>query len=490
MLITALVMSMGTAAFADGETTTPTGSITVTPPDGTQTTSKNTYKLYKVFDAITDGNGHYSYKLTGSHTTAPTGFILDDGGNVYFAEEVATGTEGAFQVMVGGETKTVKNKTALSASDISAIATYIASDTEVASKEVTGTTNAVFSGLEDGYYYVSTTTGTLVIIDSITPNQTIKDKNEVPPIDKKITQANSILDDDTSTADIDEAGKKAIAQVGTDVQYTLTVTKKKGAENYEVHDSMGAGLKYNKDVAITVGGTAVDAAKYTKTETDNSLVVTFDNDYMAGLADNTVITLIYTCLVTEDALQVDAAKNTAYLSYGHTPGENKTPVVETETYNAKFSVTKYDGSSQPLAGAGFVLKNSENKYYKYTAATDNTPETIAWVASIDDATEYTSQASTGKLNGEFTGLCNGTYTLVEKTVPTGYNQAADYSFTVAEKNVETSNLIQATNVINNQGTELPSTGGIGTTIFYVVGSIMVVAAGVLLVTKKRMSREG
>lgn len=494
-LIIACVMTIGmmsTMAFADGETAAANdGKITVTPPDGTQATSKNTYTLYKVFAAETDGS-NYSYKLSGSHDTVPAGFILDDAGNVYFAEEVATGTEGAFTVKVGGTDKLIKNKPTLSQTDINAIASYVTTADKVDEKEVTGTTPAVFSGLSYGYYYVATTTGTLVVIDSTKPDVNVEDKNEVPPLTKKITQANSVLPDDTSTTDIDEAGKKAIAQVGTSVQYTLTVTKKKGAENYEVHDTMGTGLKYNKDVAVTVGGTAVDATKYTKTETDSSLVVKFDNTYMASLADDTVITLVYTALVTEDALHTVPAKNTAYLSYGHTPGENKTPTVETETYNAKFSVVKKDGKDQFLGGAGFVLKNSAGKYYKYTAATESAPEKVEWVDALTDATEYTSKSTDGTLDGEFTGLPNGTYTLVENTVPTGYNKAADYTFTVNGADVtdafSASNLIQSTTVINNKGVELPSTGGVGTTIFYIIGGILILGAAIALISKKKFAR--
>ena len=87
----------------------------------------------------------------------------------------------------------------------------------------------------------------------------------------------------------------------------------------------------------------------------------------------------------------------------------------------------------------------------------------------------------------FTGLVDGTYTLVEKTVPSGYNKAADSTFTIAASDYTSDNLVQTAEVINNSGAELPSTGGICTTIFYIIGAILVIGAGVLLVTRRRMN---
>lgn len=469
----------GVAAFAAGS-----GIIEVTTPTGTTDTDKNTYTLYKVFDAITDGTGSYSYKkISGKTTALPAGFVEDDGGNIYFADIVDTAGTDTFKVMINGSETILKNKTTLDSTDISNIWNYVKNDSPVGSEAITGPGKVTFDGLDDGYYYVASTTGALVIIDSTRPKVEIVDKNEVPPMDKKITGASTI----------DADGKNAIAQVGTNVEYTLTITKKKGAENYILYDNLGAGLKYNKDAKVYIGTeeqtNTTGSTKYTKTtETDSALVVSFDNDWMAGLDDETVVKVVYTALVTEDALQTDPANNTAHLEYGHTPGENKTPTKTTHTYNAKFSVIKKDGKGEFLAGAGFVLKNN-NKYYKYTAATSVAPEKVEWVDNIDDATEYTSNATDGKLSGEFTGLADGTYTLVEKTVPSGYNKTADYTFTVKGADVagglEAENLIQSSEVINNQGSELPSTGGIGTTIFYAVGGLMVLGAAIIMVSRRK-----
>ena len=474
-LVLALVMVlMVGAAFASGDGTgeggeTPAassaaGSITVTPPAKTTDDSTNTYVLYKVFDAITDGSA-YTYSLTGSHTTVPTGFILDDAGNIYFAEEAAAGTEGAFDVMVGDVKKTIKNKASLSETDISNIAAYVTDADKIETITVTGTNPAVFSNLADGYYYVKSTTGALVIIDSTQPAISINDKNTVPELDKKITGATSM----------DQDGKKALAQVGTTVNYSSTIKVGKGAINYVYHDKMDPGLTYNNDVAVKNGDAVVADTNYTLDTADgDTFTVNFKNDYIKTLEVGTVLTITYSAVVNDNAVTVDPLKNTAKVTYGDAGSDNHTPDSETKVYEAKFTVTKKDGSDKALAGAGFVIKNSAGKYYKLTTTTTGegtaavTTNVVSWVDSIDDATEYTSDAN-GAVT-PFTGLANGTYTLVEKTVPTGYNGAAE----------------KAT-VINNQGTELPSTGGIGTTIFYVVGGLLLIGAAVVLVARRKAS---
>ena len=89
----------------------------------------------------------------------------------------------------------------------------------------------------------------------------------------------------------------------------------------------------------------------------------------------------------------------------------------------------------------------------------------------------------------FKGLADGTYQLVETKAPAGYNQlTGPQEVKVAGSTTDTTKLSVEAKVANSAGTLLPSTGGIGTTIFYVLGAVLVVGAGVLLVTKKRMSQ--
>ncbi len=446
-----MVMSMGMTAFAAATADSGKGgnaSITIKLPTNPNTTEdpEITYTVYKVFNATSNGTSSaIAYQIdtvNGNLTTdmIDAGFAVDDAGNV-------------------------SGPTSLDADAIAAIAAY-AKDSIGTFKAKPSDGTLTITGLEYGYYYITTTTGAAVTVNSTNPNASVDDKNAIPgPPDKKITGV--------TDGSLDEAGANAIAQVGTKVEFSATITKVKGAANYVFHDTMSQGLKYNDDVAVTPAGAVYDDT----VDGSDTITLTFDNEWLAGLDDNTTITITYSATVTSDALSIDAANNTASLDYGD---GNTTDTDTVKIYNAKFTVTKKidteDGD--PLAGAGFVIANTDKKYYKLAN------NVVTWVDSIDDATEYTSDAQ-GAVPA-FTGLADGTYTLIEKTVPEGYNKAADSTFTIKDGDYTAANLEQASTVPNKTGTALPSTGGIGTTIFYVVGAMLVIGAGVVLVTRRRM----
>ncbi len=508
-----MVLGMSTSVFAAVTTNSGEGgsaSIQITlPTDNAGTDEEITYHVYKVFDATQNGSA-ISYKIdstNGNLSAAMTaaGFLVDDGGNVHYGTFTADPdplpdgqTPGTY--FVGGVRGTIADTAELTQAALDAIAAYavdeVGDGTGYTAKPSDST--LTITGLEYGYYYITTTTGTVVTVDSTKPNAEVLDKNTIPNPPVK-----TIVEDFDGS--VDDAGKNAIAQVGTTVPFSVDIVKVKGATNYVFHDTMGTGLTYNGDVAVSVGGSAVTASSTINTTADNetfitttvgsdTVTVSFDNDWLAALADNTTITITYSAQVNSDALSIDYANNTATLDYGegHTTEED-----EVKVYNAKFTVTKQDGDGKALPGAGFVILNSAGKYYKLNpkAAADD-PATVGineaagpyvtWVDSIDDATEYKSDA-TGAVKA-FTGLANGTYTLHEKTVPDGYNQAADSTFTIAADDYKTANLEQASTVINEAGSVLPSTGGIGTTIFYIIGAILVIGAGVVLVTRRRMNK--
>ena len=434
-----VAFAIAVPAFAAG-----TGSITITPPDGVDEDATITYNIYKVFDA--DGNGTaISYKVMDGKTGVPAGFTVDAAGNVTYA---GTGTE-------------------LTDTDIAAIAAYVEGDTPVATVTSTGGADAVASNLPNGYYYITTTTGTVVTIDSTNPDAKVDDKNVVPGIDKTIGNYDSY----------DAQGKNAIAEVGKVVTYTVKITVGKGQTGYVMKDTLGTGLEY-VDGSLAVTGMTAEQ-DYKLTVDGQNITVKFEDDAVKafeGSADGIVVT--YKATVTSAALQDNPAKNTATISYGNNSQYTSEPSV-VNVYNAEISVLKTDGEDKPLAGAGFVLKNADGKYYTFAN------NAVTWVDDIEKADEHVS-GTDGKVPA-FNGLANGKYTLVEKTVPSGYNKAADQDITIKEADVTAGNLKQSATVINKSGSVLPSTGGMGTTIFYVIGGALVITAGVLLVTKRRMA---
>ena len=447
-LVLALALTLTLVGSAMASSTPANGSIEITPPTGI--TGNNTYYIYKVFDATGDTQGHISYKKIANKTeTLPYFFSEDTAGNITY-----TG-----------------NNTELDATEIAAIKTYIGSDQPVATATSVGEAKATATGLGFGYYYITTTTGSLVTIDSTNPYAQVNDKNSIPQLDKTITGA----------SDITDSGKKALAQLGTDVEYTVPITVGKGSINLAFHDTMETGLTFkgNNYVTVTASPAISTANWYTIKATPDQgedLTITF----IDGIAEDTVITVKYLATINAEALT--ALENDAYLTYGE---NHSTTHKTTETYNGEISVIKYNGAkanAQYLGGAGFKLKNADGKWYKLTGTV------VSWEDAQADGDEHISAAADGKVPA-FIGLANGTYTLVETTVPEGYNKAADVSLTIASGDYSLDNLQQVAEVENNQGQELPSTGGIGTTIFYIAGAVLVLGAAAVILARRKAEQE-
>lgn len=217
-------------------------------------------------------------------------------------------------------------------------------------------------------------------------------------------------------------------------------------------------------------------------------------DYPIGA--NIVVT--YTATINEKAVAI-ISNNEATLTYSDDPTnlEHKTttPPQKVDVYTSKIAIVKVekaadDATATPkkLEGAEFVLYKEEivegiqtPKYYKW----NDTDKKVEWVVNKAQAdvkkTDKKGEAS-------FDGLANGTYHLVETKAPAGYNQMTEAKTVVVNGDDPGASLTVNTTVENQAGTLLPSTGGMGTTVFYVLGAVLVVGAGVLLVTKKRMSR--
>ena len=423
-LIMALVLVMGLAVTAFAADSY---SITITPPNGVKST---TYKVYKVFDAVPGANGTISYTLVSGKTTAPAGFTVDAAGNVTYTGD-ATGDE-------------------LTPADIAAVKGYVTETDLVATVEVTDGNPVEVSLAKAGYYYIATTNGAVVAIDSTNPDAEVTDKNQVPTLEKKILVDGQPVD--ATTADI-----------AAPITFQLTITIPENATgDLTVHDKMGEGLIFG---SVTSTNDGFDTFNNPGDGCTRHWTI-----YNAANYAGQTKTITYTASLALNAPTDTLITNEAWLAYG--PYTYTHDEVNVSTY--KIDVYKWTGTeANGLAGAGFKLKNADGLYYT------NTYGIVSWTA---DGTEYTTEADDYTVS--FVGIANGVYTLEETTVPPGYNKAEDERIEIADASWTGQTMVK---VENKTGSELPSTGGIGTTLFYVVGALMMTGAAVLMITKKRMS---
>ena len=347
-----------------------------------------------------------------------------------------------------------------------------------------------FTNLELGYYLVDTTLGTLCSLDTTTPSVTIKEKNAEP------TNVKTVEEDSTGNY-----GPTNDADIGQTVNFKSTIAAQAGSENYVFHDKMSAGLTYTGVTGVTLNGENVDKASYTVKTTefsdDCTFEVIFTQAFCNTLKANDEIVISYTATVNEKAVIGSAGNpNESKIEYGESGKTTTTPPSKTTTYTWSFDVIKYtkkDGEEVKLAGAKFVLSKSVDGSNPIALVSEgNNAYRVAKTGETDTITEITTDST-----GSFTinGLDSDTYYLKETKAPDGYNTlkdsvevviGSDGKINVTEENA---NGVEAIKVENNTGAELPSTGGIGTTIFYIIGAVLVLGAFVLLVTKRRMNND-
>ena len=298
---------------------------------------------------------------------------------------------------------------------------------------------------------------------------------------------------------VDSAKETDAYSLGDDLSFTIATT----IPNYPANSSNATlkitdaptGLTIDPDtVVVKVGDdvvydkdTPMAAATGTANATAATITVDFAKAYILANGGKAV-TVTYTAELTSVNAVYGTAENNAKVEYNPNPFVNTTREVGDKdlikTYGFVFE--KVDDSDEALADAVFDLYDAEGN--KLTTE-DGYFRTVT--TTIADGHAYVYWA----------GLKAGTYTVKETTAPAGYIKAADFTVTVGPETATADNpatadvtetnykadLVGENAIVNVAGVALPSTGGIGTTIFYIVGAILVIGAGVLLVTRRRMN---
>lgn len=486
LLTLAMIVAMSVTAFAADITIKGTGQE---------------YKAYKLLNATNDTTDttKFAYTLNDKYAS-----IL---------REVTEKTDGAEIVKMISE----------SADSIQSFADKVYNKVKKLDADYT-TTDKIFKGVDQGYYLIVETaldgaddTYSLVMLDTVgTGNIEVTTKEDVPTLEKKVQEKNDSTDGETDGETDWQDG--ADYDKGDNVPFKLTGTVSDKYDNYgsyayTFHDKMSNGLTFNNDVKVYVDGTQITTGytvvteNLTDTDTDGNVCtfeVRFENlKNISSVNANSKITVEYTAKLNEKAVIGSTGNpNKASLEYSNNPygkGTGTTPWDKVIVFTYKLVANKIDKDEHPLAGAGFTLYKLNASSGKYEAV----------------GSEIKGTDEDPKTRFEFSHLDAGQYKLVETTIPAGYNKAADLEFKVvasydtdkADPKFETLKVTDldnheltgvftidqknddavTTKITNLSGTELPSTGGMGTTILYVIGAILVIGAGILLITKKRMN---
>ena len=503
LLALVMVFALTTTAFAE-ETTY---SITIN-----NSTAGHTYEAYQIFtgDLATNeaGNKVLSNIVWGSGVSEEGKTALQ---NKYDTAEAKSAAGVAEALTTANAEQFAKD-----------VASYLTS-TKVTSTYDASSESYTISGLAAGYYLVKDQDGSLTgdadayteYIIKVVSDTTATPKSSVPTVEKKVKDTND------STGVTSGWQDSADYDIGDSVPFQLKATLADNVSAYTTykvvfHDTLSKGLTYNNDAKVYIGGTKTDGFTVTSTvnaDGTTTLTVSCDDVKALGAGNSSVITVEYTATLNDNAVLGSAGNsNKVKLEYSNNPnkseaGNNETGNTPEDTvivFTYKTVINKVDGDKNPLTGAEFTL---EKKVLKTPANGENGTEAeYEWktitVVKNEEGTIFT-----------FSGLDDGEYRLTETKTPDGYNSIDVINFTItAEHEIEsdnpaltslngdvttgeitfTSNTTDgslSTDVVNKAGATLPSTGGMGTTIFYVLGSVLLVGAAVLLITKKRMSAE-
>ncbi len=506
ILLTLLMVvgMMSTFAFAADYTGSSSDNAKVTIDNASK---GQKYALYKIFDAKTGSNGSITYTLMVGKTSAPNLKVTKNGVEV-----------DAF--VVDSTKKTITSNydnnfgANLSDSDKAELKSY-----GQLISEVTANSNTVeFTGLDYGYYLVATDNGALISVNSTNKNVTIHDKNENTPT----------TDGDLKTIK-DTSGQfvttKAV-HFGESVTYKISFKAQnyingKLVTNYYVTDTTNpVGLLANLEItSVKVGNEDItsilkgNAEKLTY-DADGKLTIPWAENGVSKYNNNSVVEIIYTGEITDkQAIAGEGSYNQASISHSNIDGETTTDIEESKVITKSYAaaIKKVNGSGESLTGVEFTLPfdvvKTADGVYRRAISTDADNVKTKIVTDNDGIIVIN-------------GLDTNSFDITETKAPDGYTlPAGDFTITPEEVSstvttttfkvwkkdgkIVSKETVGATEetigtkdiaatplvVVNEQGNALPSTGGIGTTIFYILGAILVIGAGVVFVTRRRMHSE-
>lgn len=457
-----------------------------------------TYKLYKILEleSYDSTTGNYAYKVTPEWKS-----FVENEGKGYLT--TVDGTDYVNWVgdatNKGAHVKEFAEKAiAYVKKENSPVKKYTSQDATAASAEQ-ATTTVTFENLPLGYYLVDSSVGSLCGLDTTAKEVTIEEKNDVPTVDKKVSNEQE-----------GTFGKSTFANIGDRVYFSSKITVKDGAENYVLHDKMDDGLTLDTDsvkVKLKLNDTTlVKGTDYqvitnvTDVSEDSKCTfhITFKDNFYTQIKSNDEVIVTYSATLNEKAFvghddQHDGNKNKTWLGYG----DSKITVdSKVNVFTLKLPVCKYtmkDGTKKYLKNAKFKLHDSNNAIINLVKP--NETEEVYRKALVTEASTIQEITTTDTGKFEVQGLAPGTYYLEEAEAPKGYNKLAaeitikidEYgNLTVNDKNTIDNKPITEVGVENKSGTVLPSTGGAGTTMIYLVGAVLVLGSGVVLATKRRV----
>ena len=450
-----------------------------------------TYKIYKIMEleSYNPTKGLYSYKPASPQWK--TFFTTDSVAQKYI--KLDTNTDGITwkDNSTAGETEAEK-KTRLDkeASELAKAALEYANKNSIQDNnhdDATGTT-VTFTSLDLGYYLVDSSVGALCSLNTTNTTATIEEKNAVPSVEKKVSDAeNGTFKDDSH------------ANIGDTVFFKTTITAQPGAEKYILHDKMDAAFTFNKNsIVVKSGKTTIDQTNYDiyydkndttatyKAEDDCTFEIRFKQDYLNTLNKGQQIVVTYNAILNEKATINTGDQNAAILKYG----DKGSVEDKTTTSTSQMKVLKYtETTTNTLNGAKFKLYTQQTggEALKFTKKDDQN-YILTKEATGQDEIE-TIKEGTFTLKGLKPGV---TYWLEETEAPKGYNKLTsrikvelqDYGMVIVNDN-NTGHPLSQVEVENNFGTLLPSTGGMGTTLIYLIGGALVLGSGIVLANKKR-----